>query len=123
MLSRFLWDRNDRQELLDIKWAAKEESVRRSNLYQRYKIYGLLASTAGFKAKLQSLTAEVPIYSSEDYQCGAGRQSWNFNGGEGTMAISNRYGMVRFIVRNLYTYNSTSPNRNRNGNTIVKRTV
>jgi hypothetical protein len=105
MLSRFLWDRNDPQELLDIQWAAKEESVRRKNLYQRYKIYDLLASTAGFKAELQTVSADVPIYSSEDYQYGGGRQSWDFNGGEGTMAISNRYGTVRFVVCDVYTRN------------------
>jgi hypothetical protein len=105
MLNRFLWDRGDSQELLDIQWAAKEEAVRKCNIYQRYKIYDLLASIAGFRADVKSRTAEVPIYSSEGYQYGGGRQIWDFNDGEGTMAISNRYGLVRFVVCTAYVCN------------------
>lgn len=96
---RILPQREEPEELESLAQVAKHKSSRKEDDSQDHTIYDLIKSTAIFKAKLQVLDPDRSDVVHDKNIFRYDVRTWEFNDGDGTLAVSRRSRSVRYIVR------------------------
>ena len=98
-LTYALSDQQGAPDLESISKVARKQSKEKEKAGQRSAVYGLLATTAAFKAKSHkfNVAEEAPYYAIEDYRYG--EKTWLINGVDATMSICDRSARCGIIVR------------------------
>jgi hypothetical protein len=119
---RAIGERNKPEELKNLANMAEQESSRKEGVDQGHAIYDLLRSTALFKAKLQAIDPDKSSICHDQSIFRYDVRSWEFNDGEGTLAVSRRSSSVRYIVRISHISRAYPTKIYRNGSVTLEAT-
>jgi hypothetical protein len=121
MFIRILFKRQAPGELESLSQVAKQKSSRKEDNSQDHAIYDLIKATAIFKARLKVLDPDKSdiVHDKINYRYNV--RNWNFNDGEGTLAVSRQTRSVRYIVSNLNSSQISAANNYRNGRATPPR--
>jgi hypothetical protein len=114
---RILPRHEEPEELESLAQVAKQKSSRKEDDSQDHAVYDLIKSTAIFKARLQVLDPEKSDIVHDKNIFRYDVRTWEYNNGEGTLAISRRSRSVRYIVRYSKSRHISQANNCRNGRT------
>jgi hypothetical protein len=122
MAFRVIGQCNRPEDLQSLARLAERESYRKEAIYQTHTVYDLLRSTALFKAQLQSINPDMAVCHDQKIFLYRVR-SWDFNNGQGTIAVSKRSHSVRYIVGTSTLIQDYITNNSRSGKNIPPETV
>jgi len=121
MFVRILFKRQEPRELESLSQVAKQKSSRKEDNSQDHAVYDLIKDTAIFKSRLKVLDPDKSdiVHDKINYRYNV--HNWNFNNGEGTLAVSRQSRSVRYIVSKWNSSQISVANNYRNGRATPPR--